>query len=84
MVNGVMSLYLSMCVCTLSALSMRKRTSKCVCLQVYVGTETHRGVQPGGHGQLRGLGGHAEQSDDQRQHRSGRFARGQQGHVLHW
>lgn len=85
-VNGEWCHCISVCVCTLSALSMCKRTSKCVCvfLQVYVGTETHRGVQPGGHGQLRGLGGHAEQSDDQRQHRSGRSARGQQGHVLRW
>lgn len=50
--------------------------------QVYDGPETHCGVQPGGHGQLWGVRGHAEQSDDQRQHRGGRSARGQQGHVL--
>lgn len=53
-------------------------------LQVYIGPETHCGVQPGGDGQLRGLRGHAEQSDDQRQHRGGGPARGQQGHVLQW
>lgn len=76
-----MQTYCPVCPCVSSTC---KRSSKCVCvcLQVYPGPNTHRGVQPGGHGQLGGFRGHAEQSDDQRQHRSGRAARGQQRHVL--
>lgn len=45
-------------------------------LQVYSNSKTHCGVQSSGHGQLWGLGGHAEQSDDQRQHWSGCSAGG--------
>lgn len=49
--------------------------------QVHAGAEAHSGVQPGGHGQLGGLRSHAEQSDDQGQHRSCRGVGGAQGVI---
>lgn len=49
-----------------------------VSTQVLAGAEAHGGVQPGGHGQLGRLGGHAEPRDDQGQHRRRRGAGGAQ------
>lgn len=49
-----------------------------VSTQVLAGAEAHGGVQPGGHGQLGGLGSHAEPRDDQGQHRGRRGAGGAQ------
>ena len=48
-------------------------------LQVQRGAETHGGVQPTGHGELGGLGGHAEPRHDKGQHRRGGAPRGPQG-----